>query len=389
MTPGSLVRPFGLVFGATILAFMLLGCGPGEKSRELRDLERILQDPSASEVKDAPGASKPYREARQFRRLALEAWEDGKDGLSQEYAILGSIRYRTAAAIRDQVAAKERLDKANAQVAETNPEIQAVDREVSKLMTEVAQLERQVKVAERESSGTMDRSGASRSQSDDEARRLALNNRLDDIAAAKESADQRDAKTHAAGKYNRAENTLKSIQARLDAGTINDTMMQDANQALRFFKDAAEEAKPAYEEATAKANPEERRRALARDAEGMFGAARVIREPRGSRIIFPALFAPGASSVDSTKNSELDDLAKLAQTYDEFNIFIEGYTSRQGSATENLGTSQLRANEIRKRLTAAGVNSGRIETRGLGQDRPRFDVASRNERVEVVLSRSD
>ena len=151
---------------ATLLAFAIVSaaCGPGPKSQSLTDLERQLQDPSAKEVKTAPGASKPYREARQYRRLALESWEDGKSEVSQEYAVLGMLRYRTAAAISEQHEAKARLETANAKVTNSNPEIKALNQTQLKLSDEVAALEVQVSQARRKSEEAKRRTQALASQ---------------------------------------------------------------------------------------------------------------------------------------------------------------------------------------------------------------------------------
>lgn len=385
-TTRHIAGALAVIFLATTFS---IGCGPGEKSRELTDLERTLQDPGASEVKDAPGASKPYREARQFRRLSLEAWDEGEDQLSREYAILGTLRYRTAAAIKEQVEAKERLDKANAQVTDTNPEIKALDQEISKLMTEVATLERQVKTQQRRDKAQNQQESFQTGTQNEDARKLAINNRINDVEAAKRAAEQVNAQKHAAGAYNKANNVLKSVRTLVSSGQVGEDTMQQANQALQLFKTAAEEARPGYQEEVAKANPEERRAALRSEATRAFGAEQVITESRGARIVLPSLFPQGSASMDPGMSAQVEQLAKLAEKYDEFNIFVEGYTSKRGSATENLGTSQLRANAVRRALTGAGIQSGRIETRGFGQERPRFSSDSRNERVEVVMTRAD
>ena len=89
--------------------------------------------------------------------------------------------------------------------------------------------------------------------------------------------------------------------------------------------------------------------------------------------------------VSGSKTSKMTALAKLANDYDEFSIYIEGYTSK-GDATENLGLSQLRARNVKDHLTGNSVKASRIETKGQGQDRARFGASStENDRVEVVF----
>ena len=122
-------------------------------------------------------------------------------------------------------------------------------------------------------------------------------------------------------------------------------------------------------------------------AQAIFGADNVQQEGIGVRIIAPASFSTGTSSITATGSRYLTELSKLAKDYDEFSITIEGFTSR-GDATENLSLSQLRARAAEDAMVKAGVKKSRIETKGQGQERLRYpDDRSRNERVEVIFRR--
>lgn len=380
---------------ATLAVLALaFACGPGPKSQALTDLERQLQDPSANEVKNAPGASKPYREARQYRRLSLEAWEAGKEENSQEYAILGMLRYRTAAAIFEQHEAKARLEQANSKVANTNPEIKALNQEQIKLAEEVNGLEMQVaqerrkaEEAERRRKALASQANAAQGNQDNAAKRQQLQNKLNEVESAKRAADAVDAAKHAPEKYNPASNALKSVKALTETGSVSDEIINEAQKALSLFKEAETAAKPKYDVSQEKLNPALRRQKLAAAAESTFGGSNVIKEASGVRIVLPGSFSKGQSTIDSGQNGKLKSLADLAKSYDEFSIYVEGYTSK-GDATENLGLSQLRARNVQSFLTSNGVPSNRIETKGQGQDRPRFGASStQNDRVEVVFTR--
>lgn len=383
------------IFAALTLA--LAACGPGPKPQPLVELERILQDPAANEVKEAPGASKPYREARQYRRLSLEAWEDGKEELSQEYAILGSLKYRTAAAIKDQVEAKARLDAANAKVGESNPEISALNQERNKLVAEVDELQRHVSIARRTQEEAERRQSARsqqdqmRQSGDSDSLRLALNSRLAEVEKARQAAREVDAAAHAPASFNRADNTLKSLRTMLASGTsATEQMLSQANEALQLFEQARSEAAPKAREATEKADPAARRAAIQEEARSIFGGPYTVSEPNGVRVVLASLFNQGDASIRPQSQVLLDELAELAQKYDEFRIYIEGYTSTKGNATENLGTSQVRARAVESFLTGKGVAASRIETSGAGQERPRFPgEPGKNERVEIVFSRTN
>ena len=377
MNSMKLTSLVGVILMATTLA---MGCGPGEKTRELKDLEMILGDPEAKNVKEAPGASKPYREARQFRRLALESWEDGKDDLSREYAILGTLRYRTAEAMKGQVEAKERFDVANAKIEQTNPQILALTQERNKLQQMVAGIERKVGLAKHQNGALPT----------DTAKAKEIGMRLRDVETAEKAANSVDASKYAAQKYSKAVNLKNSVRSMLSTGQATDKMLADAGEAQRLYLEAKSESQAEYDNEAAKANPSQRRASLNSDASAIFGGSNVISERNGSRIVMGGLFAVGSSYPSGSTKVMMDEVVKLSKKYDEFTIFIEGYTGRSGSATENLGLSQLRANAVRDALTGAGVKSSRIDTRGFGQDRLRYDgVDDRNERVEVVMSRSN
>src|SRR5690554_2052996 len=123
---------------------ILSGCSTPPKPKELSELERILQAPDALEVRDAPGAGPYYRDARQYRRIARKAYEDNEMERAQEFAVLGTLRYRTAVAVKKQLEDKARLDMANAQVATVNPESQNMSAERNKLAAVASVLARQV-----------------------------------------------------------------------------------------------------------------------------------------------------------------------------------------------------------------------------------------------------
>lgn len=391
MTKATYVRTLALI----LVAGLFVACGPGPKSQQLEELERTLQDPRAREVKDAPGASKPYREARQYRRLALESWEEGREERSKEYALLGTLRYRTAEAIAEQHENKQRLDAANAKIEESNPEIQALNQERNKLSTEVQQLEQQVALErrkaeerERRSKADAQRASMGSSSADDSALRQQLQNELRRVEDARRDAQEVDAGTHAPQQFNRADNQLKSIRSAMSSGTVSDQLVEQAKAATQLFQQAKSEAEPKYAKAVEKSKPEARRASLRTEASNTFGSPYVVTEPNGARVILAGLFQSGSATISSDKQVLVNELVKLAKEFDDFTIYIEGFTAKTGSATENLGLSQLRARSIQDALTSEGVKGSRIETRGLGQDRIRYPSdKSLNDRVEIVFSR--
>ena len=71
-------------------------------------------------------------------------------------------------------------------------------------------------------------------------------------------------------------------------------------------------------------------------------------------------------------------------------IEIQGYTDNSGNAKKNKALSQLRADAVKKYLVDAGVDAGRLETKGYGDANPIADNKSKegretNRRVEFSI----
>lgn len=381
---------------ATTLA--MTGCKPGPKSDELVELERMLQDPSAAAVRDTPGARRFFDEARQFRRVSLEAHGERKDELSQEYAMLGTLRYRTAVAIATQHEARERLEAANVLVEKINPELQATNAERNKLATQVTELEQRIAVAVRERDRRAQEAQSAQSgfspapQGGGETRPAltAVHERIREAEAARNTAQTVEAEKYARAIYEQAESQLRTARDLIASNPAStDLIMQRADHALNLFKQAHSTAEPGFKEHQRKMMPENRIASLRRDSEDNFGAPFTFSEYNGVRIVMARLFV--SRSADFQPNTEpwLNELVRILKEYEEFSISIEGYTARGGGATENLATSQLRAHRVRDYLTSRGVAGNRITTEGFGQDRIRYsDSPAQNDRVELILRHS-
>lgn len=379
-----------LVVGLTTL--FASACSTPPKPKELVELEAIHNAPDANKVKEAPGAAKYYRESRQYRRVALEAYEEGELARASEYAILGKLRYRTAAAINEQLEAKQRLDAANAKVAEVNPKIQALSQERNKLQKEVGEVERQVararnqRAQEERRKAALQNAALQRNSDTSGAKETAVNNKIDDAKKARDEALAVQANEFAKGTFNRANNQLKSaISMQQSQAGSPDTIMSAADQAAEFFRKAANEARPKYEEHLANMKAPARREALRKEAQNNFGAPFTVVEPTGVRVVLAMLFDEDSASVKPSSQALVKAASDLAKKYKETNIVIEGYT-RKGDATENLATSSLRAKTVKSYFEGQGIKDSRITTNGYGQDNRRYeDDPSKNDRVEIIF----
>lgn len=102
------------------------------------------------------------------------------------------------------------------------------------------------------------------------------------------------------------------------------------------------------------------------------------------------LFDFDSDALRSAARSNLQDLARNLQQYDNTDVLIIGHTDATGSASYNQGLSERRARSAASFLQQQGVASQRVSTRGLGENDPIADndtEAGRqlNRRVEVVI----
>ncbi len=127
---------------------------------------------------------------------------------------------------------------------------------------------------------------------------------------------------------------------------------------------------------------------IERDIEG----AKVERVGEGIKITFSSgiLFDVGKSDLKTQYRSELTDLSKILNKYEDTNILLVGHTDSTGSEEYNLDLSKKRAGSVANYLKTQNVNPGRFTTDGQGESQP---VATndteagraQNRRVEVAI----
>ncbi|MDJ0815408.1 MAG: OmpA family protein [Desulfobacterales bacterium] len=131
---------------------------------------------------------------------------------------------------------------------------------------------------------------------------------------------------------------------------------------------------------------------IERDIEG----AKVERVGEGIKITFSSgiLFDVDKSDLKSQYRSELTELSKILNKYEDTNIMLVGHTDSTGSEEYNLELSKQRAGSVANYLATQNVNSARFTTDGLGESQP---VATndteagraQNRRVEVAIWAND
>jgi outer membrane protein OmpA-like peptidoglycan-associated protein len=101
-------------------------------------------------------------------------------------------------------------------------------------------------------------------------------------------------------------------------------------------------------------------------------------------------FATDQSEVQSSFYPVLNSVAKVLKEYEKTMVHVTGHTDSTGGYEYNLQLSQKRANSVSSYLAAQGVQPLRLQTQGLGPDRPVAandtpDGRSQNRRVEITL----
>lgn len=120
--------------------------------------------------------------------------------------------------------------------------------------------------------------------------------------------------------------------------------------------------------------------------------AQVERVGEGILITFDSglLFEHDSYGLQSATKSNLTELAKTLNKYDDTNILIEGHTDSSGEDAYNQTLSERRAQGVENYLVSQNVKNGRITTKGYGEKQPLATNGTEagkqaNRRVEVAI----
>jgi outer membrane protein OmpA-like peptidoglycan-associated protein len=105
--------------------------------------------------------------------------------------------------------------------------------------------------------------------------------------------------------------------------------------------------------------------------------ATVERVGEGIKITFDSgiLFDIDKYLLTETSKTNLNELARTLQKYEDTNILIEGHTDSTGTNEHNLSLSRQRAESVSDYLKQNGVSGSRITTDGYGETQPVADNA--------------
>jgi len=101
-------------------------------------------------------------------------------------------------------------------------------------------------------------------------------------------------------------------------------------------------------------------------------------------------FDLAASSLSDDAKKILDNQTSWLKSDPSIRVMIEGHCDERGTREYNIALGERRANEVKKYLTANGVESSRVKTISYGKERPAFvgsgeSVWSKNRRAVTVI----
>lgn len=106
--------------------------------------------------------------------------------------------------------------------------------------------------------------------------------------------------------------------------------------------------------------------------------------------VFRGLFKTNSAELNDEAFGKLDLIVTYMKEHPAKRIIIEGHTDNQGSAAYNKRLSLKRAEAVKAYLVSKGIDAGRIEVIGYGEERPIADNGTAdgrqaNRRVEIKL----
>ena len=106
----------------------------------------------------------------------------------------------------------------------------------------------------------------------------------------------------------------------------------------------------------------------------------------------PVRFRYDSYQVDNAEESKLERVGDYLQRAGDINLVVEGHCDERGSREYNMSLGEHRALAVRAYLIGLGVDSGRIQTRSYGEEKPLVmghddNARTQNRRGEFALYR--
>ena len=112
----------------------------------------------------------------------------------------------------------------------------------------------------------------------------------------------------------------------------------------------------------------------------------------GRFVTHGILFDIGKSSIKPESMGTLNEVVAMMKEHKDLQFVIEGHTDSKGKADANLQLSEDRANAVRVKLIALGIDQSRLTAKGFGSSRPidkneTAEAMANNRRVEFVQAK--
>lgn len=377
------------------LAALGLGCATPPKPPELEAFERLRAEPSATAAaKRSPDLVKG---ADTWLGRSREQWQDNDLEEARHSALMGHIKLKHAIALLDQETAKARIANAEVENKESAQELADLKKDLQAMRDHIGLLkklhEQQAQLTAAEQRALTEQKALAE-QLEKERQKAAAAERVADAELAIKAADTVSAAKHAKVPYGAAMDMLARAQQELGHGSFA-AAQTSADMAKKKATEAAEAAKPLYDQEAQSAENRARAEALARDAAAIPGIV-LRREARGSlqRLVLPlqadGLFKSREVTLSPGRDAALEPIAELIKKYPNYPVQVVGYTDTRGRTNELLALSLARAQAVYSALVFRGVDAKRMVVSGLGGSEPISDnrtVAgrARNNRIEVVF----
>jgi OOP family OmpA-OmpF porin len=102
-------------------------------------------------------------------------------------------------------------------------------------------------------------------------------------------------------------------------------------------------------------------------------------------------FDTGKATLKPESQEQLKNIAEIMKAYPNVKIKLGGYTDNVGDPQANLNLSQERADAVKTEIAAMGVDPGRMEAKGYGEQHPVDDNSTeegraKNRRIDINVT---
>ncbi len=381
-----------VLMGACLAALVTtaLACEPPPKPKELVDFEALRQSKDTEELAKLAEVKEVMAHSEQFHVIAMEAYDDEDLERVKEYAVLGTMKYRTAKAVLDRNRATERMTQANEKYVrdqtvrnKNNEKREQIDKTITVLKDQIA-LKGQMAASKLESETEREKA---RQLATEKEKQLGAQEALAAAQVRRTEAEGIKADTFAPGSFNKANNALKAAE-RFMTNKDFDRAAQDAVEAQLLFAKAIEEALPSFKAEQDTVKRDDTNKKLFEQAHSTFRDLVKI-DGRGMVITVDELFKTNKDAIDPNRMFLLDVVDKLAKDFPDYQLMIAGHTEKAGNATRNMTLSQSRAQVVRDFFLQRSIPAGRMQTAGYGNTQLAFENRGkerlRNNRVEIIF----